>query len=289
MKRSIWRPIAAVTIMTATVAAFIWYFASHPEVRHQLSQTSPRVMLLILALYLMGIVALAFVTIATVRLYKLRLKTEESLLLTMYTAIVNFFGPLQSGPAFRAVYLKKKYDFSLKHYTIATMVYYFLYGGISVLLLISGILKWWLVPLIAWILFCMWFAVRSKWLKPKLEGANLKGWYLLALATLAQIIIVVLIYYTELRTVAPGTSFSQAVIYTGAANLALFVSLTPGAIGFREAFLVFTQNLSHVSDSTIVAANILDRAMYIILLAILAAIIFSTHATKQFKNIKTTD
>jgi uncharacterized membrane protein YbhN (UPF0104 family) len=289
MKRSIWRPIVAITVMTATIAAFIWYFVEHPEVRQQLSQTSPRVLLLILALYLTGVVALAFVTIATVRLYKLRLKTEESLLLTMYTSIINFFGPLQSGPAFRAVYLKKKYDFSLKHYTVATMVYYCLYAGFSVILLLSSTLKWWLLPLAIIGLLTMVIASRTKWLKPKLQGINLKGWYLLALATFAQIVIVTLIYYTELRTVAPGTEFWQAMVYTGAANLALFVSLTPGAIGFRESFLLFSQNLHHISDSTIVAANILDRAMYLVLLAILALIIFATHAKKQFDNIKSTE
>jgi uncharacterized membrane protein YbhN (UPF0104 family) len=288
MKRSIWRPIAAVTVMTATIAAFIVYFAGHPEVRQQLSQTSPRALALLLALYLTGVVALAFVTIATVRLYKLRLQTSESLLLTMYTAIVNFFGPLQSGPAFRGVYLKKKHNFSLKHYAVATLVYYCFYGGFSVLLLLSTTLKWWLLPIALAGLFALFIASRSIWLKPKIEGINLNGWYLLALATLAQIVIVTLIYYTELRTVAPGTSFAQAMVYTGAANLALFVSITPGAIGFRESFLLFSQNLHHISDSTIVAANILDRAMYLVLLLILAVIIFGTHASRQFK-VKSTD
>jgi uncharacterized membrane protein YbhN (UPF0104 family) len=71
------------------------------------------------------------------------------------------------------------------------------------------------------------------------------------------------------------------MVYTGAANLALFVSLTPGAIGFRESFLVFSQHLHHISNSTIVAANILDRAMYLVLLLILALIIFGTHARRQ--------
>lgn len=281
MKRSIWRPIAAITILVATIAAFITYFVKHPEVRQQLAQTSPRVLILILALYLLGIVALAFVTIATVRLYKLKLKPSESLLLTMYTAIVNFFGPLQSGPAFRAVYLKKKYDFSLKHYTVATLVYYCFYGGFSVLLLLSTTLNWWLLPLAVIGLLTLLAASRSKWVKPRLQGVNLKGWYYLALATFAQIVIVTLIYYVELRAVAPGTHFSQAMVYTGAANLALFVSLTPGAIGFRESFLLFSQHLHHISDSTIVAANILDRAMYLIVLAILAVIIFGTHARQQ--------
>jgi uncharacterized membrane protein YbhN (UPF0104 family) len=105
----------------------------------------------------------------------------------------------------------------------------------------------------------------------------------MALATAAQIAAVSLIYFLELRNVAPGTHFSQAIIYTGAANLALFVSLTPGAIGFRESFLLFSQNLHHVSGSTIVAASILDRAVYVLVLAGLAAYIFGSHAARRLK------
>jgi len=73
------------------------------------------------------------------------------------------------------------------------------------------------------------------------------------------------------------------VIYTGAANFALFVSITPGAIGFRESFLLFSQHLHHIDSSTIVAANLIDRSVYIVLLLLLAAGIFGTHAQRRFK------
>jgi cell division protein FtsL len=46
--------------------------------------------------------------------------------------------------------------------------------------------------------------------------------------------------------------------------------------------------LHHISNSTIVAASILDRAMYIVLLLTMALLIFATHARRQL-NIKTTD
>jgi uncharacterized membrane protein YbhN (UPF0104 family) len=199
----------------------------------------------------------------------------------MYSAVINFFGPLQSGPAFRAVYLKKKHGISLKNYTVATLVYYCFYGGFSLLLLFSSLLKWWLIPL-AGIAVVSAFAVgRSKRFKPRLEQLDMAGWYYLAAATFAQMVAVVLIYYTELRSVSPGVHFWQALVYTGAANLALFVSLTPGAIGFRESFLVFSRHLHHISGNTIVAANIIDRAMYIVLLLVLALIILATHARQQ--------
>src|SRR6185312_11421412 len=105
-------------------------------------------------------------------------------------------------------------------------------------------------------------------------------------ATLIQISFVAVIYYSELRSVAPGTTFGQAVIYTGAANLALYVSLTPGAIGFRESFLLFSRHLHHISSTTIVAASILDRAVYVVFLLGLAVFVFGTHVNRRLKAVK---
>ncbi len=288
MKRSLIRPVAAATILLVTIAAFVYYFRGHPEVGRQLRQTSPSLLILLLALYLAGIGALTMVTLATLRLCKLRIPGSEGLLLTMYTAIINFFGPLQSGPAFRAVYLKKKHNLNLKQYGVASLVYYFFYAGISCVLLLSGVLKWWLVVLIPLVLLCGWILSRSRQLAPRFQQLDLSGWYLLALATFLQIVVVTAIYYAELRSVAPGVQLSQALVYTGAANLALFVSLTPGAIGFRESFLVFSQHLHHLSNNAIVAANIIDRAMYIVLLLVLTLFIFGTHAQRKLgvKSIK---
>ena len=57
--------------------------------------------------------------------------------------------------------------------------------------------------------------------------------------------------------------------YTGAANFALFVSLTPGAIGIRESFLFFSQRLNHITNAAIVGANVLDRTVYVIFLGLI--------------------
>lgn len=288
LKLAKWRPVVVIGVMAATVAVFVLYFVKHPEVRHQLSNISFGVLLGLLALYFLSIVALGLATLATLRICRLKVGTKEGLLLTAYSAVINFFGPLQSGPAFRAVYLKKKYRLDLKIFAVASLGYLFFWGAYSCLFLLSGLLKWWLVPLtVAGAVFTL-LALRSRWIAPRLKQLDLRGWYYLALATLVQIAFVTIVYFVELRTVAPGTSFSQAVIYTGAANLALYVSLTPGAIGFRESFLVFSKHLHHISDSTIVAANILDRAVYVILLAILALMIFATHAKSRL-NVEQTD
>jgi len=283
MRRRLWKPVASLTIIAATVAAFIEYFLRHPDVRHQLGHIRPGLLALLLILYLGTIIALTFNTYATLRLCRLRLPAGETFLITAYTAVINFFGPLQSGPAFRAVYLKKRHDLNLKDYAVASLFYLFFYGLFSGLFLLSGLLKWWLLPLVGVAVAASLLARRQSFIATKLAKLDVGGWYVLALAALAQVLLISLLYFAELRSVAPQTTFSQAVVYTGAANLALYVSITPAAIGFRESFLLFSQRLHHVPAHTIVAANILDRAVYVLFLLILAAFIFGTHATRRLR------
>ena len=279
MRRNLWRPIAVLTILTLTIGAFASFFVTHPATRQQLHQTTPTVLIGLLALYLIFMLSLGFIFQATLMLCRVTLPWQETLLVTMYSSIINFFGPLQSGPAFRGVYLKKRHHISLKNYTAATLAYYGFYALFSGLFLLSGLLGWWLVSVS---LLCAVIFVGLRNVKidvvQRFWRLNLHGLYAMAAATFIQIAIITSLFYIELRAVDPHVTLSQTIVYTGAANFALFVSITPGAIGFRESFLVLSQHLHHISNSTIVAANLLDRSVYISMLLLLVVIIFGTHA-----------
>lgn len=279
-----WRSVAAISILVVTVIVFVDYFINHPGVWQQLGQIPRGTLFVILGLYLLFVGSLALVNTAALKLCRYYMKAGESLLLTMYSSVINFFGPLQSGPAFRALYVKQKHGIKIKDYTVASFVYYFFYALFSVILLFSSVLKWWILPL-SIMLICAVFYLKVKEVKSlrRLNSLALSGWYLMALATFVQISLLLLIFWIELHAVSPGVQFSQVAVYTGAANLALFVSLTPGAIGFREAFLVFTQNLHHIDNAAIVAANTIDRAIYVLMLLIIAGLIVVTHAGRRLK------
>jgi uncharacterized membrane protein YbhN (UPF0104 family) len=81
-----------------------------------------------------------------------------------------------------------------------------------------------------------------------------------------QVILTAIIYFVELRATGTNAGIGQSLVYAGSANLSLFVSLTPGAIGVREAFLLFTQSLHGIAPAAIVSAGILDRAFYVVFL-----------------------
>jgi uncharacterized membrane protein YbhN (UPF0104 family) len=284
IKRIPWRPLAAIVILLATFIVFFRYMSSHPEVLRQLKEVSLPVIAGLLVLYAGFVGSLALINTATLRLCRKTISTGESLLLTMYSSVINFFGPLQSGPAFRALYLKQKHGLKFRDYTAASFVYYLFYALFSGLFLVSGLLGWWLAGLIAGVFLFLALVKRYNHTWPaRLSHLAGSRWYLLAFASLLQVSFLAVIYYIELNTVSSGVSLSQAVAYTGAANFALFVALTPGAIGFRESFLIFSQNIHHVDAPTIIAANLLDRAVYIVLLLIIAILIFGTHANRRFR------
>lgn len=274
----------AIGVICLTIAFFIVYLVKNPYLLHQIRHIPVHVILILLLLYFGLVVSIGCTLITTLLICNLKLPFKEGVLVTMYSSIINFFGPLQSGPVFRAMYLKKRYDLKIKNYTFATAIYYAYYALFSGLFLLSSVLKWWLglfiVIIVIVLLWCYKsqsvFAVRVKNLPVYALG-------LLGVATLIQVCLMALIYFYELRYIDPTVHLSQALTYTGAANFALFVALTPGAIGFREAFLIFTRRLSHISLSTIVAANIIDRAIYILLLTILVLCIFGTHANDKLQ------
>jgi uncharacterized membrane protein YbhN (UPF0104 family) len=287
MKLKVTRSVAAVFVLVLTATAFIYYFAKHPEVWHQLTSTPIDLLVILFIGYICFIGSLALINSATLRLCRTAISNEDSLLLTMYSAIINFFGPLQSGPAFRALYVNKKYGTKLRNFTSATLMYYLFYALFSGAFLLSGILGWWLLALAIVGILGLFAINRSQSSRlQRFKQLDLHGWYFLAGATLLQVSIQAVIYFFELHSVVPGVSWSQVVIYTGAANFALFVSITPGAIGFRESFLLFSQNLHHIDSSAIVVATTIDRAVYVSLLLLMTIFMFATHTSRRFTKAK---
>jgi uncharacterized membrane protein YbhN (UPF0104 family) len=215
---------------------------------------------------------------------------RENGLLTIYTLLVNFFGPLQSGPGFRAIYLKNKHRIRIRDYAGATLIYYVFYIIFSLLFLLVANRPWWQTVLALTLvgLVCAWGLRHWNRKQPSNDALQqsrfrLTPWacVLLALTTLIQVVIIATIYFVELRSIHSSINVGQAMTYTGAANFALFVSLTPGSIGFRETFLIFAEHLDHINTATVLSANVIDRSVYIVFLAIIFLIAIGINIKKR--------
>ena len=281
MKRYV-RTLLAVAILAITAVAFIYYVSRNPQVIDQLKQLPPATVLILLALYAVSFLAYVMVTRGSLRIYHKNMSRQENILFNAYSSLINFFGPGQSGPLFRAAYLKKRHNLGIKQFMFTLLIYFGFYAMISAMFVVVGSRPWWQTALLIVVVGAGSFAFIRRYKQRKHidtgSGLNLVnvGW--IFAATVVQVAAFAAIYGLELQRVGAEASIGQILSYTGISNFSLFVALTPGAIGIREAFLVFSQSLHGIDNTTIVAANILDRAVYLVFLGLLFVMVISLHA-----------
>lgn len=283
------RPYLVVFIVLSTVGLFVYYFHSHPEYLRQLLTISPSVIIALLVVNFGLITAVAVINHVSAQICNVNLDKRESFLLTIYSSLANFFGPLQSGPGVRAGYLKARHQVRLRDYTFVTLIGYGFFAVISALFLVVGVMPWWVsVLLISFVTGVSFVTIQLFQHKKSGEKTRSKLLFsprnlgLLGLATFFQVSCTAVRYGIQLAAVGAHASLGQIISYAGAANFSLFVSITPDGIGIREAFLLFTQRLHGVSTHDIVAASLIDRVSYVVFLAVLGVIALALHAHKRF-------
>lgn len=256
-----------------------YYLYSNPKLLQNILNIGFGNILLLTLLYGGLLLTNAGMIYATIRLCNKRLPLKNGLFLTIYSTIINFFGPLQSGPVVRSIYLKRKIGLRIRDYAYAMLFFYFAYASINTSLLFINKIPW--LSILGILIALIMITIGAN----KLGFKSVKRYvfYIFAL-TAFQILVITFIYSIELNAINPFAhySFLQAISYTAGANLSLFVSLTPGAIGFRETFLVLSQSLHNIPLSSIITAGIIDRAIYIVFLALLFLLSSALHLKNIF-------
>ena len=269
------RSIASLLLLAVALAAGIYYAANHREIIDHLADTSWETTGAIFCLYALMFGVLLLIFVATMDICARKVPLAENAVINAYSLLINFFIPGQGGSAYRGLYLRQRHKLRLRDFAFASLLYYLFYALVSVLLLLASSRPWWETALAAMavtgcgLLIIRRYSRRSPGGRLELK-LGLRSAGFLLVATVLQAAVQILIYGIELASTSQAVSFSQIMTYTGAANLALFASLTPAAIGIRESFLLFTERLHHISSTNIIEANMIDRAVYIVfLLAIL--------------------
>lgn len=277
-----------VLIVLLTIAEFAYYLSKHTYLIKHLAHTPPLTIASVLILYTVMLTALVLIMQASLRICRVNMGSRDNLLLNMYSLFINFFVIGQAGPGVRAAYLKKYYGLLIRKYLFVTLLYYGCYAIVSALLMMAGsALPWYLTVVATLLLGGIGYGAFSLYMHyRKIEDdkldLNITNLSYLMLATIFQAILQITIYFIELHSVNGHVSLKQTLAYTGVANFALFVGLTPGAIGIRESFLVFSERLHHISSANIIAANIIDRSVYLVFLGILCVFIVSAHIQRKF-------
>ena len=104
MSKTLLKRIAVIVVVGLTFVLFVHYFATHPEYWQQLKTVSPWVIEWVIVLNALMVGVLTLISDTTIRMCGKAMRPMENFLLTSYSSLANFFGPLQSGPGVRAVY-----------------------------------------------------------------------------------------------------------------------------------------------------------------------------------------
>lgn len=285
---------AAIIIIAITLGLFYFYLTENKDVLRRLLNLPPSLMFTLAIGYLLVLMVNAFILRHSLRLTRHNLPLKENLLVVGYSSIVNFFGPLQSGPGFRAAYLNRRHGVKLSELFAVTLLFYIFFAAESgLVLLVAGLTQFGSKPIfIAALLAAVIIGVLTvftvlRWKRLAMFTSAVRprssDFWLVGLGSIGLFAATSVIYLAELRQFDQGISFIQTVVYTAAANLALFVSLTPGAIGFRESFLLLSRQLHGITPDAIIGANLIDRAFYVGFLALLFLVLLAASAPKHLK------
>ncbi len=231
---------------------------------------------------------MAMVLQASLRFCNLEITVGENLSVNAYSTFLNYLLPGQGGLVLRGFYLKTRHNLPLRRYLVVTLIYYCFYSVVSIVMLVGGLRAWW--QTLVSVIVVSGGAYLGARLYAKNRNLNVKGLTInfensayLMLATCIQAAFQFAIYWVELNSLVAGLNVGQVMSYTGAANFALFASITPGGVGIRESFLFISQRLNHITSTTIVGASILDRAVYLLFLAIILMVILLVRGRAIFK------
>lgn len=269
----------SIVILLLVFVFFIMYIIKNPSIIESIKKASPLSMVVIFIIYAIFLFANYLLIKISVLPFIKNPNNTEIFLVSMYSTLVNFFGPLQSGPGYRAAYFKSKYGIKITQYAKITLLYYIFFMAFSVLMLFIGS-----IYVIA-LLLCMIIFGIIVYKKGVFLGFNSSVVSKISLLAIAQLFLGVILFFSELYFIGAHPNLLSSISYTGAANLSIIVSITPGAIGIREAFLVLSQSLHGISSDQIIAANILDRSIYFIFLIVLFFLSSGLHI-KQKLNLK---
>ena len=230
--------------------------------------------------------------------YNLRLKTKEWLGLTFVMKFANYLSPVSLGMTTKAIYLKKKYGFSINKVVVVTgatfLLDFFIYalaGLISLVLLyfIEGFSNQLLTLIVSVIFFfttiIMFLPIRFKEVPNKLINYVIKiinGWNQLTNnKKLLFKLILLHVFLVVLSTLRFKLLFMAYSIPIGILACTLIYSLnrasmvlkiTPGNIGISEGIIVFTGHLLGIGFNDSLMVALLDRAISFVIIFIFGPI-----------------
>lgn len=284
------------TLITAAIFGLIvWYFINNQEAFDELLHIPVSLLVLLVVLKIVRIFNSGQFTKATIDAFNNKIPAKESFYIALISSMGNFFGPFLGGASVRAVYLKKKYKFSYTDFASTLSGFYFItfivYSFLGLLALLAIQLQDGIYSTLLYLVFAAWFIgtvalakVKSlTGLLHKIEGklgpfnkmlkqlnSVIVGWRVLkddkrlyrklVWLTFIGFLISFAVSWVEFSAVNATKALAPLSLYVVLSALSLLLSITPSAIGVREAIFIFSSQLLGLSTQQVLQIALIDRA-----------------------------
>ena len=296
--KHLYKKILGLIILLVLIAWLINYSLNNYESFKNISFINPWLLIIIAIIFVTAYIPGSLINYYSFLPLGLRLKPFESYGLAIITGFYNLITPFRGGMAARAVYLKKKYNFTYANFLATLAASYVLIFFIAAILGLFGILSIYLhTGVINWlfgILFSGLFLVllfviafspklpttRYNWLNRFIEVIN--GWNIISknkkiilaisIMSLLQIILGAISLFLQFKVFGTTISYGAAIFLASMGYLSLLISITPAGLGINEAILVFSASTLGITTVQSLSAALAGRFVSLVVLFILGPI-----------------
>jgi uncharacterized membrane protein YbhN (UPF0104 family) len=247
----------------------------------------PFLLLPLSGLMLLFFVVNGYVSAIWYRTFAVHLNFVEWFGLSVVNTFGNFITPFRGGAVSNAVYLKRRHGFAIAAFVgvlAATSVIAFWLNAVVGLVSLAWIYwSYGYFSMVALLVFGGGFAALTGviWFAPRVgEPANpflarfaraVNGWHQIksyrkqvletALLNLLNVVLMTTITMLEFRVLGLELPLAKALFLSIFPAFSLLVSITPGNLGIREGFAVFSGMVASVAVPEVLAVSVLDRLM----------------------------
>ena len=292
------KQIFGLAVLIILIIWLVIYLYNHVEDFKQLSLVSPKLIFVLIVIFLINYLITGIMTIELLRPLNIRLGIKEAFSISIMTGFYNLITPFRGGIAARALYLNKKHSFSYTDFMAALSANYVLVflvasiiGLISSLILFLETQTFNLIILLAFIgtaipLTAIVLSSREipytnyKMINFVIRIAN--GWHIIrrnkrviiinVLLTIVQITLGAYSSILLFKVFGVSLSFIQGLFLASIGTLSLIISITPAGLGIGEAVTVFSALTLGITPIQSLSAALLGRGLSILVLFILGPI-----------------
>lgn len=305
------KKIISQIITIGVVLVFCAYFIFNINDFKILLDIKPIFILLLVAISVAGIAINGIFMKLSMVLFDRYLSIRESIIVSFISSAGNFFAPAGSGLGIRAVYLKRHHKLGYSNYVsivlcsyIFTFIVSSIFGLLALFMLQASnspgvqLLAFIFLVLLLSSLSLLFFRIKKGQHKTRIGrkvGAIFfqihEGWLLLLShrkvmiqlfgLTIVNTLLTLLTTYILTQAIGAHIGFAAILLYSVLGSLSVFINITPGNLGVKEAIYIILSSVIGLSTAEILSIAVIDRAVIFFVLSILWVI----YGKKFYNNI----